>query len=193
MESFDRRIFTRRLLAQDVRYLFCHTREISDLMRSRTVTRAFMERIMSVVTAVNDCPYCSWYHAKQALESGVDPDELRRLVSLEFYADASDLELPALLYAQDYAETNRHPDPFVRRRLVEFHGDETAGHISLAIRMITFGNLAGNTFDAFLSRLEGAPAPGSSAAFEFLFFVCSAPFLLPIRPMLEKLQFSGTP
>ena len=28
--------------------------------------------------------------------------------------------------------------------------------------MITFGNLYGNTFDAFLYRLKGMPAPGSN-------------------------------
>jgi hypothetical protein len=71
-------------------------------------------------------------------------------------------------------------------RLVEFYGQETAEHVIQMIRMISFGNLAGNTFDAFISRLKGSRAPGSSPLFEAIFFVFSAPILLPLRPRVEE-------
>ncbi|MEW6242582.1 MAG: carboxymuconolactone decarboxylase family protein, partial [Chloroflexota bacterium] len=43
-----------------------------------------------------------------------------------------------------------------------YYGQDTAEDILAYLRMITFGNLLGNTFDALLSRLKGKPAPDSS-------------------------------
>ncbi len=40
----------------------------------------------------------------------------------------------------------------------------------LLIRVIYFGNLLGNTFDAFPTRLARRSAENSSARFEFLFY-----------------------
>jgi hypothetical protein len=61
-----------------------------------------------------------------------------------------------------------------------------------AIRMIKMGNLAGNTVDAFISRLKGAPAPGSSVLWEAVFFLLSLPVTVP---MLIKMRGStvGSP
>jgi hypothetical protein len=51
-------------------------------------------------------------------------------------------------------------------KLVETYGPETASHIRAHIRMITLGNLVGNTFDALLGRLRGQPTEGSSLGSE---------------------------
>jgi len=98
-----------------------------------------------VTTAVNECTYCAWYHAKAAVASGVSAEEVQDLLDLQFHATASDRELMALLYAQHYAETNRQPEPQMTARLIETYGARTAQHIMLAIRVISFGNLMGNT------------------------------------------------
>jgi len=50
--------------------------------------------------------------------------------------------------------------------------------------MIFFANVSGNTFDAFLARLQGQGAPGSSLVFEWLFFQAAAPILLPVLALL---------
>ncbi len=63
-----------------------------------------------------------------------------------------------------------------------------AEHINLIIRMIYYGNLSGNTFDAFISRLKGKKAPNSNALFEAIFFILSVPVLLPILPLVNKAQ-----
>jgi len=52
--------------------------------------------------------------------------------------------------------------------------------------MIFFGNLSGNTFDAFLSRLKGKKAINSNVIFEALFFIINAPFMLPLLPATKK-------
>ncbi|MCD6336717.1 MAG: carboxymuconolactone decarboxylase family protein [Candidatus Marinimicrobia bacterium] len=53
---------------------------------------------MAVAIAVNGCVYCSWFHAKQAVDSGISEDEIKNMMSLQFQADADEYELMALLY-----------------------------------------------------------------------------------------------
>lgn len=137
---------------------------------------------MLVVTAVNSCPYCAWFHAKKALLAGLPKEQINSMLSLQFTVHPDDYETVALLYAQHFAETNRQPDESMTKKLFEYYGKKTAQHIILAIRLIYFGNLSGNTFDAFLSRLKGKPAENSNVIFEFLFFLISAPILLPALP-----------
>ncbi|MCD6091025.1 MAG: carboxymuconolactone decarboxylase family protein [Bacteroidales bacterium] len=155
-------------------------------MRNKKLGKTFMEKVMTVVTAVNGCTYCTWFHAKQAVSSGISETEVKNMLNLQFEADASDFDVPALLYAQHYAETNRKPDKEMTKNLFDFYGEKTAKHIILMIRMIFFGNLLGNTFDAFLSRLKGKKAKNSNVIFETLFFIVNAPFMLPLLPATKK-------
>jgi len=52
--------------------------------------------------------------------------------------------------------------------------------------MIFFGNLLGNTFDAFLSRVRGVPAENSSLLFEVIFFFFTAPLMYPAKWMMQS-------
>jgi hypothetical protein len=57
------------------------------------------------------------------------------------------------------------------------------------LRMITFGNLLGNTFDAILSRFSGKPAQGSSLWSELgvlLGAIWMPPFRLFLRLFKSK-------
>jgi len=185
-QKFKRRIFTAGTLSRDMGFLFSKMPQMIGLARNEKISRAFLEKIMTVVTAVNGCVYCAWFHAKQAVASGISDDEVKNMLNLQFHADASDSELIALLYAQHYAETNRDPDKEMTDKLFDYYGVTTANHIILIIRMIFFGNLLGNTFDAFLSRLQGNPAENSNVIFETIFFILAAPFLLPAIPLSKK-------
>ena len=185
-QKFDRKIFTLNLLLVDLGFLLGKTPEIIAALRNKEISKSFMERIMTIVTAVNGCTYCTWFHAKQAVSSGISEKEVKNMLKLQFKADASNFELPGLLYAQHYSETNRNPDKEITDKLFEFYGDKTANHIILFIRMIFFGNLDGNTFDAFLSRLKGNKAENSNLIFEFFFFITHAPFMLPLLPATKK-------
>ncbi|MCF6185734.1 MAG: carboxymuconolactone decarboxylase family protein [Bacteroidales bacterium] len=185
-KNFDKKIFTFRLLLNDLAFLISNTGNISAAMHNKQIGKVFMEKIMSVVTAVNDCRYCTWYHAKQAAASGISEKEIKNMLNLQFHSDASDFEVPALLYAQHYAETNRNVDKEMTKKLIDFYGEKTAKHIILMIRMIFFGNLSGNTFDAFISRLKGKKAENSNIIFEAVFFLLNAPFMLPLIPFTKK-------
>ena len=141
---------------------------------------------MTVTTAVNGCVYCSWFHAKKALDSGISKEEFKNMMNLQFQADASEYELMALLYAQHFAETNRDPDPEMTRKLITYYGTKTAGHIILIIRMIFFGNLYGNTWDAVMSRFKGSPAPNSNILFEFFYFLLNFPVMFPAMILVKR-------
>jgi AhpD family alkylhydroperoxidase len=183
-QSFNRNIYTFRLLKNDLKFMFSHLAQIRQTMRE--LDHAFVEKIMTVVTAVNGCRYCAWFHAREAVASGLDPEEVRSMMNLQFHADASEEELPALVYAQHYAETRGNPDPEMKAKLVAAYGEKKAEQVQTVIRMITFGNLSGNTFDAFLSRMKGVKAEGSNPLFEFIFFIFGAPLLLPLLPKLKS-------
>ena len=159
--GFSKRIYTPHSLLQDFRDILAHFHEFRSAVRSKRISKAFAEKIMLAVTAANGCHYCSYGHAKTALASGVSQEEVDLLLSGEV-GHASPEEAPALFFAQHYAESDGHPAPEMMQKLVETYGPEKARDILAHIRMITLGNLSGNTFDALLSRLRGHPAEGSS-------------------------------
>ncbi|MCB5253435.1 MAG: carboxymuconolactone decarboxylase family protein [Candidatus Cloacimonadaceae bacterium] len=185
-KGFKRRIFTPRILASDIWFLLKNIRKFAVYRRNPTLDRAFLEKIMSVVTAVNGCVYCSWFHAREASAAGLDQAEIDDLFQLQFDTKADEFELPALIYAQHFAETGRKPNPEETAAFKGYYGAKTAGEIMLFIRMILFGNLLGNTYDAFLSRLKGVPAFGSNVIFEFFFFLFSFPVMFPASIVMKK-------
>jgi AhpD family alkylhydroperoxidase len=178
--GFDRRIFTAGTYLSDIGFLIWNLPKIISAIRNKDITRKFVEKIMNVTSAVNGCVYCQWFHAKQAISSGISEEEIKNMMKLQFQADAMDFELMAMLYAQHFAETNRKPDPDMTKRLFDYYGKKTANHIILMIRIILFGNLCGNTWDAVISRLKGKPAPDSSIIFEIAYFLMNFIFWIPV-------------
>lgn len=152
--KFNRRIY--RSWSQfwrDFRYPFQHRDKIKLAMRGELVSFAFRERLMLAVTAVNGCRYCSYFHAKEAVKAGLPEAELQKLLA-GVVDDAPAEELPALLYAQHWAESDANPDPETRQRLVEIYGAERTEAIEMVLRMIRIGNLLGNQWDYYLYRLS---------------------------------------
>ena len=74
-DNFDRKIDTFRLLLSDLAFLFRNTVNIFVTIRNKKLGKVFMEKVMTVVTAVNGCTYCTWFHAKQAVSSGISEAE----------------------------------------------------------------------------------------------------------------------
>ncbi len=183
---YDKKIFTPSILFGDLGFLISRAPAMVRAMKNPEVGRDFIGKIMMVVTAINGCTYCTWFHAKQAVEGGMSDEEIRSMFDLQFEASASEHELPGLLFAQHYAETNRQPDPEMTARLNAFYGETTARDIMLMIRAIFFGNLLGNTFDAFPARLKGQKAPGSNALFELLFWIGTAWLMLPTKWLMRE-------
>jgi AhpD family alkylhydroperoxidase len=158
---FDRRIYSSSTFAETMSDIFVHLKELRSAVRHARIDGEFAEKIMLVVSRVNGCRYCIYGHSRAALASGVSEDELQILLSGELGGFPKE-EAVALTFAQHYAESHEHPDPVAWQRLVDCYGLQIAQDILAYLRMITMGNLLGNTFDALLSRINGRPAPGSS-------------------------------
>ena len=167
MTEFNRRIYhSFSAFLADMKAIVARRNQMRPLMRGESLDAAFRERLMLAVTAVNGCSYCSHAHARLALAGGIDPEEVRALLDggLE---NSPAAELPALLYAQHWAETRGRVDPVARQRLVETYDPEAVNAIELALRTIQMGNLMGNTMDYVLYRLSfgrwgGSPEVGTT-------------------------------
>lgn len=161
MRTFNRRIYgSLGDIWRDIRFPLENREQLRIAMKGDMVSYAFRERLMLAVTAVNGCRYCSYYHAKEALKAGLPEEELQRLLA-GVIDEAPAEELPALLYAQHWAEADGQADPAARQRLVQTYGSDRADAIEIVLRMIRAGNLLGNTADYALYRLTfgifGAP------------------------------------
>jgi AhpD family alkylhydroperoxidase len=137
----------------DFRYPLQNRRNLKLALGGDLVSHAFRERLMLAVTAVNGCRYCSYYHAKEALKTGLPEAEIRAMQD-GIVENAPVEELPALLYAQHWAENNANPDPDIRQKLVETYGTQRSEAIDVVLRLIRMGNLLGNTTDYWLFRLS---------------------------------------
>jgi AhpD family alkylhydroperoxidase len=154
MKPFKRRIYHGLgELLTDVRIIMSHRREIRTLMQGTIIAPAFRERLMLVVTAVNRCRYCSYAHAREALSNGIPEEEIDALSQGMFTGSPPD-EVPAMLYAQHWAESNGEPEPTARQQVVAQYGEQAVEMMELAFRMIRAGNLSGNTFDYVLYRIS---------------------------------------
>ncbi len=159
--SFNKRIYTWPAFRVAVTDVFSHMDELRRAARSGRVSGAFAEKIMLAVTRVNGCRYCAYGHTRAALAMGVPEVEIRQIMSGDL-GNFSDEEAVALAFAQHYAESACRPDPAAKQRVEAYYGTDTAKDIQAYLRMITFGNLYGNTFDALLRRLAWKPVAASS-------------------------------
>jgi AhpD family alkylhydroperoxidase len=154
MKPFRRRIYRNLAeVAADFKAIMSRLDQMKPLMRGELVDATFRERLMLAVTAVNGCRYCSYAHAKQALVAGISAEEVESLQEGEL-GNSPEEELPALLYAQHWAEMRGTPDPAARSRVIERYGEEMVSAIELALRTIQMGNLLGNTADYVLYRVS---------------------------------------
>jgi AhpD family alkylhydroperoxidase len=130
-----------------------HKGKIKEAMRTE-ISMEFRERLMLMVTEVNGCRYCSYYHAKMALEAGIDQQELNELLAGCIPQDAPYEEIPALLYAQHWAENNANPENELYQKILDQYGQKKTDAIHIILRMIRMGNLLGNTLDNWVYMLS---------------------------------------
>ena len=141
-------------VVHDLRSVERGRKRLRELGREATIGKAFQERLMLAVTEVNGCRYCAYAHARVALAAGVSSDEIATLAGGGFDG-APPEQVPALLYAQHWAEADAKPDAATRQSLLDTYGLEKAEAIEQALRMIRVGNLLGNAGDYALFRLSG--------------------------------------
>ena len=152
--------------------------------RSGALSREFAERLMLAVTQVNGCAMCSYAHTKMALEAGLSAQEIEHMLGGTVAGVPTD-ELPAVLFAQHYAEQRGKPSKEAWARIVALYGGELSLGILGAIRMIMVGNTYGMPLGSLMNRFrskEGMkPDPRSNIFYELLMmigFVISIPFVL---------------
>ena len=135
--------------------------------------RQFTERIMLAVTQINGCELCSYAHARFALNAGLDDAEIRALLGGSSDG-VPDHQLPAISFAQHYADTGGHPDPLAWQELVATYGEQEALGVLAATRVIMWGNAVGIPLSALRSRLKGTPDPRSTLNYELATILGSA-------------------
>ena len=128
-------------------------KRLREVTNKGLISPAFRERLMLAVTAVEGCRYCSYFHAKQALKSGLIPEEISQLLSGDVNNCPED-EAVAVIYAQHWAESEAHPDPEATLKLEQTYSAEKVESIHLMLRMIQLGNLLGNSWDYLLYRIS---------------------------------------
>jgi AhpD family alkylhydroperoxidase len=126
---------------------------LREITKKELISPTFRERLMLAVTAVNGCRYCSYYHAKQALKSGITAEEISSLLAGDM-ANCPQDEAIAVAYAQLWAESDTHPDKKAVKRLEQTYGREKTEAIHLILRMIRMANLLGNSWDYLIYRMS---------------------------------------
>jgi len=159
-KTYNKRIYkSPREFFAAIKDMLFHLGDIKAAVRSGRIDHAFAEKIMLAVTQVNDCRYCNYAHTKAALKHGVSENEIALIKTGEL-SQFPEEQAVALYFGQHYAETNGHPDPQAWENVVEYYGQQKANDIISFIRMITKGNLFGNTIESFLYRVKGRfPSP----------------------------------
>jgi len=159
MSEFNRRTYHSFSNAlSDVRKIMTSRKQLRPLIRGDLIGKPFRERLMLAVTSVNQCRYCSFAHRKMALTEGISYEEIQKLSNGNL-DKCPEEELPALLYAQHWAEFEGKPEPEIVQHIQNIYGKDKALVIELIIRMINAANLAGNTLDLFLHKVFGERCP----------------------------------
>lgn len=136
--------------------MLLNMQDMREAAKVKRVSRDFAERIMMAVTEVNGCRYCSYFHAQVELKAGIDRDEIDHTLAGDF-KNAPSGELPALYFAQHYAESGGDPHPEAVRCMHDTYGESITRDILAYIRAIMVGNAWGNMFDALRLRILGNP------------------------------------
>jgi AhpD family alkylhydroperoxidase len=155
---FRKRTFSLPRYARSLAALVTASPVLARALTRPRISPALREQIMLAVTSVNNCRYCDWGHTALALRNGVDLTALRRTLDGGSLGADSTPDEVAILYAQHVASQHGDADPGAERALAAAWAPDEQAEIKAYITAITFGNLVGNTADAWLARLR---RPGS--------------------------------
>lgn len=166
--------------------------------KSKNIQPEFLERIMLAVTEVNSCPMCFYAHTKIALDAGMNGTEIENMLQ-GVLDDVPTEELPAIMFAQHYADTRGKPSKESLRTLVNVYGLKKAQGILGGIRAIMVGNAYGIPWGSLINRFKGNPDPRSHLGYEIAMVITLFPFILisllhsliMSRPKLNPSQKQG--
>lgn len=139
---------------------------------------ALREGVMVAVSRMNRCRHCTAIHSAWGESVGLslegEPDE--PLASAARYARC-------LLAGSDPAEA--------RSELARLLPEQAIRQVEAVTRLIDLANRCGNTWDAFLARLEGRAAAGASLADELGVLCALAPVGLPFLVVSSAVRLRG--
>ena len=176
--QFMKRLYPTKVVYRFLREMLSSMSDMRAGRKTGLISREFSERIMLAVTEVNGCRYCSYFHTQVALKAGMNADEINATLAGDFGNTPAE-ELPALLFAQHYAEQAGRPDPETVEKLMAAYGETRGRAIIANIRAIMIGNASGNAFDALRFRLKGRPS-GQTSLGDELMTVFGLPLMVPI-------------
>jgi AhpD family alkylhydroperoxidase len=180
MQTFKKRYLTRpQQLFSMIKVMRRQAKKIKDLNEHQKINPALCEKVMLAVSGVTNCVYCSYLHAKNALEKGVCDSEIVKLLNCEF-GDFPEHEATALLYGQHWAETDGRPEANVKMRVMEYYGKEKLDHLETIIRALYMGNLVSNTVEAYQN---GVRPYKNNLGFLLVYLLC--------KPMAFFIRTSG--
>jgi len=186
--NFKKRVYNNRSdFFNDLSFFFKNIPNFIKSIYKKRINAAFREKLMVAVSAVLDCKYCSWLHTEIALSKGVGREEIKKILGKEM-GKLSEDEAIALIFAQHYSEMGGRPEKEAEERFYKYYGKERARDILNYIRAIYFGNLAGNTVDALLSRIKGKPAEESNIWSELIIFLILSPYFFIILPIVASIH-----
>jgi AhpD family alkylhydroperoxidase len=150
----------------------------------KSLDKEFVTNIMLAVTEVNGCQLCNYYHTKQAIDSGIDDQELASILSGSL-ENVKKEEAQALMFAQHYASMKSEYSEETFEKVIAHYGKEKAYGILTAIRLISFGNCYGIQYGNLKSRFtKSGRIEGSKLSTE-LFILISVVFLVPILVLIN--------
>ena len=124
--GFRRRTYRSPLhFARDLRDALAKLRPILALSSKSGIAADFRERIMIVVSGVNRCRHCAYGHEFLASLAGISKREISGLLALDLGNSPAD-EIPALLFAIHWAETDGRPTAEAKSDLEARYGVEVA-------------------------------------------------------------------
>lgn len=150
---------------------------------------ALMERIMLAVTEVNACEICVLKGTQMALEAGLSSVEIQSLLD-GFNSHVPEDELPAIMFAQHYADYRGRPSRKSWQRIVRIYGLPKARGILGVVRMIMLGNTYGIAWSSFFHRFKGRSDLRSNLLYE-LGMILSTFIFVPtafIHNLIRKLS-----
>lgn len=125
---------------------------LRNVPRKEKISPRFRTMLMLAVSQVNQCAYCSYLHARRALEEGIAQEEITAIVeNVGRRVDRS--EAAGVLFAQQMAETKGNPSAVSCKTLERCYGTYQALQIRAFTQSVLFGNLCCNTVVSFREGL----------------------------------------
>lgn len=181
-QAFRKRTYTTGLALRDLVRLGGRLPSIRRVWVGGAIDPVLRESVMVAVAQANDCRYCLFAHREWALALGVEESGLEELELAE--TDPAGLDRDqrvAVAWSLARLEADFGPvDQELERELSGRYSPQQREDLDTVVRAMTFANLAGNTFEALLSRLRGAPAPDSRLPGEL---IVGGSFGLAITPV----------